>query len=471
MRISLRWRIAAAYALLLVVVLILTSGVIVWRLNSILYDAARARVDVTMNEIAQASQVQNPFGDPIESFAQLFSSANLAGWESPETFIQVDNADGYPVARTANLGASSIPKGDFLSAAHDTAYRQVTLAGRPFLVEDRLLRSANAAAIVHVAEPLDALTRTFDRVRYTIVVILIFAAIAVIVLSALVASQALGPITKLSRAMHDVGSDRLDVRLEGSDRQDEIGDLTASFNDLLSRLGEAFARERQFISDASHELKTPLTSINANAQLLMRWGDRDEAVRLESLRTIANESASLAEMVNGMLTLAKADRGDAIALEPLSLAHVANEAVKSSSPRAAEKHVALTFTHAGTPLVEGNEHLLRQLIGNLIDNAIKFTTEGGVHVRVGSDESHAWVEVADTGPGIAEDELGQIFERFYRADRARSRDVPGTGLGLAIVRSIARVHKGTVVAERAPEGGALFRATFEKLPETLTESS
>lgn len=466
MRLPLRWRIAAAYASLLIVVLSLTSGVIVWRLNGILYDSARARVNLTMTEIAQASQVQNPFGDPNETFAQLFSSANLAGWESPEIFIQVDNADGYPVARSENLGALSIPRGDYLSAAHDTAYREVALGGRRFLVEDRLLHGENSAAIVHVAQPLDALSKTLEQTRSAIVLILLGAALAVVLLSALLASQAVEPITKLSRAINDLGYDRLNVRLEGAERRDEIGDLTASFNDLLARLEEAFARERQFISDASHELKTPLTSINANAQLLMRWGDRDESIRIESLQTIAQESASLAEMVNGMLTLAKADRGDAIAMEPISLAQVANEAVKSSAPRAAEKHLLLRFANDGTPLVEGNEHLLKQLVGNLIDNAIKFTSEGGIDVRVGSDETHAFVEVADTGPGIPAEEIGQVFERFYRADKARSRDIPGTGLGLAIVRSIARVHGGIVTAGRAPEGGALFRATFAKLTES-----
>ena len=114
-------------------------------------------------------------------------------------------------------------------------------------------------------------------------------------------------------------------------RRDEIGRLATSFNDLLARLAEAFARERQFISDASHELKTPLTSINANAQMLLRWGDQDPTIRRESLETIARESADLAGMVNGMLTLAKADRGDEIPKEPLSLAQIASEVVQNAA--------------------------------------------------------------------------------------------------------------------------------------------
>jgi heavy metal sensor kinase len=326
--------------------------------------------------------------------------------------------------------------------------------------------------VVHVAESLDELTRTFEQTRRAIVLILLLAALAVIALSIVLASQAIGPITRLSQAMREIGSERLDLRLRGEERGDEIGELTRSFNDLLARLQEAFARERQFISDASHELKTPLTSINANAQLLLRWGDRDESIRRESLETIRHESAALAEMVNGMLTLAKADRGDEIPKEPVSLSLVAQEALRNAAGRANEKHLTMALeAPEHSPLVEGDPHLLRQLVSNLVDNAIKFTNEGGVTVRVGGDQQTAWLEVADTGPGIPEADLPHIFDRFYRADKARSRDVPGTGLGLAIVRSIARVHGGSVEARLAPEGGTVFQASFPRIAQTLTESS
>ena len=128
---------------------------------------------------------------------------------------------------------------------------------------------------MHVAQPLDALYQVFEQARRVIVVTLAAAAIAVILLSILLARASDRPDHDLSNAMREIGFERLSLRLKRPPRNDEIGRLTASFNDLLARLEEAFARERQFISDASHELKTPLTSINANAQMLLRWGDRD----------------------------------------------------------------------------------------------------------------------------------------------------------------------------------------------------
>ncbi|HZV77690.1 MAG TPA: HAMP domain-containing sensor histidine kinase [Candidatus Babeliales bacterium] len=482
---SLKWRIALGYSALLIVAITAMSGLIVWRFQQILHDQAQASVNSTMRAIVQfAQQSATPFSMEDSSLGTLqflFNSSNLATWSSSNSYVQVDSSNGYPLAKTANLGEITIPPNPNVSPAHDIGYRQETLGGRPFLVEDRLLQEGVNSAIIHVAEPLDTLERTFARAREAIAIVLGATALAVVLFSIVLASQATTPINELSREMREISSDRLalaagtfDGRRRGLElrrRRDEIGRLANSFNDLLARLAEAFARERQFISDASHELKTPLTSINANAQMLLRWGDQEPAIRRESLETIARESADLAGMVNGMLTLAKADRGDEIPKEPLSLAQIASEVAQNAAPRAAEKHIELDFTYAGTPIVFGDAHLLRQLVGNLVDNAIKFTERGRVDVRVGQNGRLAWIEVADSGPGIPEEELSQVFERFYRADKARSRAVPGTGLGLAIVRSIARVHGGEATAGRARGGGALFRVVLPIVKVPFTDLS
>jgi signal transduction histidine kinase len=470
---SLKWRIALGYSLLLIVAITLMSGIIVWRFQQILYDQAATSVNATMRGIVQfAQQAATPFSledSSVGTLQFLFNSSNLATWNSANSYVQVDSSDGYPLAKTANLGALTIPANPKLSPKHDVAFRHVDLSGRSFLVEDRYLTEGSTGAIIHVAEPLDTLQRTFARAREAIGIVLGATAVAVVIFSIVFASQATTPINELSREMREISSDRLALAgasgaLDGRPRRsDEVGRLAQSFNDLLSRLAEAFARERQFISDASHELKTPLTSINSNAQMLLRWGDQDRAIRTESLETIVRESADLAGMVNGMLTLAKADRGDDIPKEPQSLAQIASEATQNAAPRAAEKEIVLRFSHSGTPTVNGDAHLLRQLVGNLIDNALKFSERGSVEVRVGNDRETAWVEVADSGPGIPDEELPHVFERFYRADKARSRAVPGTGLGLAIVRSIARVHGGEASAGKAPGGGALFRVVLPRV--------
>jgi signal transduction histidine kinase len=482
---SLKWRLALGYSVLLIVAITAMSGIIVWRFQQLLYQQAETSVNATMRAIVQfARQSTTPFSVEDSSLGTLqflFNSANLTTWNSANSYVQVDSSDGYPINKTANLGSLTIPPNPKLSAQHDVLYRQITLGDRPFLVEDRYLREGVNSAVIHVAEPLDTLQRTFRRAREAIVIVLAATALAVVVFSIVLASQATIPIDELSREMREISSDRLALAagtfdgprrgLELRRRRDEIGRLATSFNDLLARLAAAFARERQFISDASHELKTPLTSINANAQMLLRWGDRDPTIRRESLETISRESADLAGMVNGMLTLAKADRGDEIPKEPLSLAQIASEVTQSASPRAAEKAIELKFKFDAKPIVYGDAHLLRQLVGNLVDNAIKFTDRGSVEVTVGEEGEWARLEVSDSGLGIPEAERGHLFERFYRADKARSRDVPGTGLGLAIVRSIARVHGGDATAEKAPGGGALFRVLLPRMKLPFTSLS
>ncbi|HEU5478297.1 MAG TPA: hypothetical protein VFU90_00620, partial [Candidatus Tumulicola sp.] len=168
---SLKWRIAIWYATLLIVVLIVTSAIVVWRFQGILYDQSKASVSATMRAIVQATRQTNPFSleNSSGSLQFLFNSSNLANWNSATSYVQVDSGDGYPLAKTANLGDSTIPPNPAVSAKHDTAFRNVSIDGRPFLVEDRFLREGDVSAIVHVAEPLDAVNLTFRRARDAIV--------------------------------------------------------------------------------------------------------------------------------------------------------------------------------------------------------------------------------------------------------------------------------------------------------------
>lgn len=462
---TLRFKIALWYAALLVLALALTSGILVWRFGAIVYGQVQHRADVNLDEIlAAANSTSSPLGvqgasSPLQA---LLNSDNLAYWESPETWIEIDTPSGAPLVKSTNLGGERIAPAQ-VDALHTTSFREIEVRGQPAIVEDRFVRLGSNEVVIHVAQSLAIVSRALDQARRTVVTVLVVAIVAVILLSILLASQAINPINELSRAMHEIGFERLDRRLRWP-RRDEIGALAESFDDLLSRLAAAFARERRFISDVSHELKTPLTSINANAQMLLRWGERDERIRRESLETIARESASLGEMVNGMLTLARADRGDEIPKEPVSLIDEARAVVREAEPRAREKHLTLRFLPGGdSAIVMADAHLVRQMIGNLVDNAIKFTESGTVEVRAGAENAEGWVEVRDSGPGIAEADLERVFDRFYRGERSRTRSVPGTGLGLAIVRSIAQAHGGSIVARPAPGGGSLFRLSIPLL--------
>jgi len=465
---SLRWRIASFYAILLLGVVAAVTLVLTLRLKEILLDEAREKVNSVgggISDTVRDTSSLSAFPDalPIDDF--LFS--NLEHWSSPTTFVQIDNPSGYPVAKSSNMGSAT-----FSQAAVDDAqkisYRTEDV--KPLglvLVRDEFFRfSPSSATIVEVGESLTIYDRTVRAIQLLLLSVLVVAAVVVLAGSYAIASSAIDPINRLIAAMGEIRSDQLSQRLGWSSREDELGKLAQSFDAMLDRTEEGFARERRFISDASHALQTPLTVINANAQMLERWADRDAEIRTDSLRAIREESASLAAMVNGMLLLAKAESGDDIPRQPVELDAVVAEAVRSARPRADQKGLALRLESSdgeGPTVVLGDPNLLRQLFTNLIDNAIKFTERGDVTVELTTGGGKAEVAVLDSGPGIDDEALEHVFDRFYRADASHNRAVPGTGLGLAIVRSIARVHDGSVSAGRRSAGGSIFRVTLPTL--------
>jgi signal transduction histidine kinase len=443
------------------VIIALGAVAIGFAFRSLLVDQAEAGINATADEIARVVESTNAlaFYDPATVLDSLTNKEQLDHWASVTQYIQIDNPQGYPIGKSSNMGdlrLGAIPAGvtTRFAFARDTD-------GAALIVLDRtLVRSGKPVVVAHVAQRLDIIDRETRRAQTILIWAAIVACLAVVLVSVWIAQGLVDPIARLTSAMDEIGSERLDRRLRWQ-RRDEIGRLAATFDAMLDRLQGAFARERQFISDASHEFKTPLTVINANAQLIRRWGDSDPAVTKESLDAIVDESGRLAEMVGGMLTLAKADTGDQIPREPLALNPVVADVVAHARERATHKGLDLRAELDPEPaFVLGDTPLIRQLIANLIDNAIKFTDAGEIVVSVRHAPGQVSVAVSDTGVGIAPDTAERLFDRFFRGDPSHSRTIEGTGLGLAIVRSIARVHGGSVSAHPRPEGGSVFTAAF-----------
>ncbi len=450
--------------MLIVVIIAIGAFAIGLAFRELLIEQAKAGITATSDEIARVAEANTALGfyDPETALDTLANKEQLDHWASITQYIQIDTPGGYPIGKSSNMGdlrLAALPAGvkERFAFARDTD-------GAPLLVLDRTLsRNGKPIVIAHIAQRLDIVDRETRRAQTILLYAAIVACLAVVVASLFIARSLVDPIVRLTGAMEEIGSEKLDRRLRWR-RGDEIGRLAATFDAMLDRLQGAFARERQFISDASHEFKTPLTVINANAQLIRRWGDRDSEVRAESLDAIVDESARLAEMVGGMLTLAKADSGDQIPKEPLALNPLVADVVAHARERAGRKGLALRAElDAAGPYVLGDTPLIRQLVSNLIDNALKFTERGEIVVAVRAESGSARITVADTGIGIAPETAERLFDRFFRGDPSHSRTVEGTGLGLAIVRSIARVHGGSVAAAPGPDGGSVFTVVLPAL--------
>jgi len=454
--------------LLLVGAIAIVAVVLTVQLRAILLGAAQQRIESIGNDIVEQvdrSGVTGTFGEGFQFDQTLALQENLDHWASPTTYLEMDNASGYPLGKSSNMGGERFTPTPLLPP-QPPFYTDENIPELGHVLVRTQILDVRSGIMIKIGESLAIYDSTLARVRTLLAIVVVVAAGVVAAGSYALASRALEPIDRLIAAMREIRSDQLDSRVGWSDRADEIGELARTFDAMLERLEAGFSRERQFISDASHELKTPLTIINANAQMLERWADRDPQVRADSLRAIRDESAALAQIVNGMLLLAKAESGDDIPREPVALDAILADAVRSGRPRAEAKSLELNFVSqaaAGQPLVYGDANLLRQLFTNLIDNAIKFTDRGHVDVRLSARNGTAEVDVVDTGTGIDAESLERIFDRFYRTDKSRDRAVPGTGLGLAIVRSITRVHEGSVRASRRPEGGTAFHVSLPTL--------
>ena len=456
------------------VVIALGAVAIDFALKQVLIDQTRLALAQTAedfkNNAVEASSFG--FGDEAPVTLVLSNRATLDHWAAGHQYIQIDTPQGQVLGKSSNLGGFSFPP--FEPHGSDRSVEEIRTGGErsaTMLVLDRVLYdpAQRPIAVIHVGERLDIVDQLLGRARNILIGITIGAMIVIVIASYWIARSAIDPIERLTSAVAEIGSERLDRRLRWH-RDDEVGRLADAFDAMLDRLQAAFARERQFISDAWHELRTPLTVINSNAQMLQRWGDRDPEVMRTSLQAIAEESGRLAGMVSGMLTLAKAEAGDAIPKEPLVLERLADDVVAHAHERAAGKGLALASHHpqGATTIVVGDAGLLRQLLNNLVDNALKFTERGSVDITVSRENGRALVEVADTGPGIGDGSADRLFDRFFRGDPSHARAVEGTGLGLAIVRSIARVHGGTVSADARPGGGSVFRVALPAEPESFT---
>ena len=468
------------YAVLIVCVIALGAIAIDFALRSVLIDQTKLNLADTAEQIERSAVEATTFGfapeGPLRLTLLLSNRATLDHWAAGNQYIQIDTTRGQILGKSSNLGGVAFPP--FTPPpGTDRATDELRIGGdRPgtMLVLNRVLRDAqgNPVAIAHVGERLDIVDQLIARARSILVGVTIAAMIAIVLASYFIAKSAIDPIERLTSAVAEIGSERLGRRLKWT-RRDEVGRLAGAFDAMLDRLQSAFARERQFISDASHELRTPLTIINANAQMLQRWGDRDPEVMRASLEAIAEESGRLAGMVSGMLTLAKAEAGDAIPKEPLVLERLVDDVVAHARERAAAKGLTIEAHHPAnaSTIVIADAGLLRQLLNNLVDNAIKFTESGRVDVTVRREDGQAVVDVADTGPGIDAGEADRLFDRFFRGDPSHARAIEGTGLGLAIVRSIARVHGGTVSARVRPEGGSVFTVSLPAEPESFTGGS
>ncbi len=304
--------------------------------------------------------------------------------------------------------------------------------------------------------------RDVQRAQKQLILLLAIANPVALLLASLgglwLASRALSPVDRLTRAAERIGRGNLSERVEEHKSQDEIGRLAATFNQMISRLEQAFERERRFTADASHEIKTPLAILRGDIEVALRRERTPEEYQ-RVLQSSLEEIARLTKLTEDLLTLARSDADESVLeLEQVPLDQLASEARAYIAPLADSAGVALTYDAPISPVVvEGDQKRLKQLLVNLLDNAIKYTPAGGsARLALSVKDSCAVIEVTDTGRGIPAAALPHIFERFYRQTDPRDSRVTGFGLGLAISKWIVDAHGGSIEADSREGRGSTF---------------
>ena len=299
-----------------------------------------------------------------------------------------------------------------------------------------------------------------------------------------VVQRSLRPLAEVEETAAAIAAGQLDRRVPQRDPRTEVGRLSLALNGMLAQIQRAVAssessadaartseeRMRRFITDASHELRTPLTTIRGFAELYRQGAARDVEMLMNR---IESESRRMGLLVEDLLLLARLDAHRPLERHRVDLLTLATDAVHDAQSIAPERTITLQVLDGpGTPEVVGDEARLRQVLGNLVANALQHTPKrAGITVRVGTDETSAVLEVADEGPGMTEEDSRRVFERFYRTDSSRARESGGTGLGLSIVDSLVLAHGGTVRVTTAPGQGCRFTVLLPRFSDVPVETA
>ncbi|HWW15273.1 MAG TPA: ATP-binding protein [Candidatus Dormibacteraeota bacterium] len=378
--------------------------------------------------------------------------------ERSEDYLQISDAGGNSIYRSQFFEEHSLPPltPDDLDRP---LYQNRKLGHERFRLLSKQIEVNGRVFIVRIGHPMHEETETLDAFRGYL---LWFAPLLLLAASAggyWLSRRALAPVDALARTARTISGHNLSSRLEPLHTGDELQRLSDTLNEMLARIESAFLRITEFTADASHELRTPIALIHTEAELALRRS-RDEAEYREALRHILLEADRTAKLIEELLSLARSDSGrEALDLHPIDLLPTLRESASKWNQVASlhnlefEQHLEVQRLP-----VMGDENALRRVIDILLDNALKYTpAPGKVTLSAEQQPSRVVVTVEDSGIGVAPEDQARIFERFYRIDKARSRELGGAGLGLAIAQWIVQLHKGSITVKSEMGKGSVFQ--------------
>ncbi len=441
---SIKIRLTLWYLMAIAVLLLLFSSAAYFMLSHNLYQNLDNSLMTRATELRTTLSIENGHAVFAEQPNELILIYNASGslLQAFGPSLELTNIDG--LVKQALAGQA------FFFTAYSRDGQEVRLYAAPLTV------SFNT----HLAIAVGRLTTEIKGVLETFRYILGIAGLAVIILAGMggwfLANRALKPVDRITRTAQEIGESDLSQRINVYS-EDELGRLASTLNRMIERLEAAFNRQAQFTADASHELRTPLAIMQAESSLALSK-ERTEAEYRKSLELVSQEIAYMSAVIGKLLFLARSDAGkEPLNLEEVNLKELLVELSSDVELLAKEKGLQFRLELPENLTVRGDRVKLRQLFLNILENAVRYTPNGGsIHASAVRKNETAIVSISDTGIGIPAEHLPHIFERFYRVDKARSRAEGGTGLGLAIAKHIAEIHGGKIEVDSQMGKGSTF---------------
>jgi heavy metal sensor kinase len=451
---SVRTRLTLWYAGVLALSLIAFALVIYYAAGNIFHERQDESLRSTAQTVASAY---------VEEFAEAHSLTKageivLSEITFPNRYVQLTGNSGNPIAASANLSGSAIaiPTPVF-AEAHARGFSHTTVNGLRVTVVP--LSTDQTLGYAAVAEPLSVVEDGLSELRRDL-----FAGVSLVLLLAsgggyFLARKSLAPIASMNSQTQRISAENLSARLDVNNSRDELGRLATTINDLLARLESSFKEQQRFIADASHELRTPLAVLRGETEVALGKTRTIDEYQ-QSLSLIQDEAERLSRIVEDLFILARQPINTRAALnkERVSLNDAIRDCARAAQVLAVRKGVRLKLENDSPSIaLNGDEELIRRLILNLLDNAVKYTPAGGeISLALGRQNGSAEIVVRDTGIGIPEVAQPRVFDRFYRVDKARARAMGGAGLGLSIAQWIVEAHGGAITLASAPGKGSTF---------------
>lgn len=464
-----RLRLILYYSSLLVGILLLFGGAVFATLQWAMLN----QVDITLDKVVDdvLSETQSTIEtDPNGNPRMTAYVPRLDAFRTPGVFVQIwEVNDGLElVSSSQNLGSHDKALDQQNLLASEEVRSEVTINGVHLRVVTRpVIVQGQQVANIQAASSLSTVETASDRLGIIMVGCGLIALLVSLMLGDLMARRVLRPVSAIANTARTIAqTDDLSQRIPYN-RPDELGSMVITFNETLDRLQRLFESQGRFLSDVSHEFRTPLTTIRGNIDLIRRYGNDPH-----SLEVIEEEVKHMSVLVADLLMLAKADAGQIpFTFDRLDLSRFVVKDVYTHIQKMAHNIHQVELGHVEEDVtIQADVNYLRQLFNHLVTNAVRYTPEGGV-IRIWQTTSfnQAQVHISDTGVGIPPEDLPHIFERFYRVDKARSRAAGGTGLGLSIAQWIAEMHGGKIVVTSSVGQGTIFTVSLP-IPENLART-